>query len=83
MKNKVIILFLVVVLVGLGLSFILRPTIHNANIEDIQAINGFGDVLSERVVLYTNEHKNYTVDDIINVEGIGPKKLIKLKLRYR
>jgi DNA uptake protein ComE-like DNA-binding protein len=61
----------------------LRPTIHNANYSDICAINGFGDVLSERVIDYIQEHPNCDIDELINVKGIGETKLFKLKVRFR
>ena len=82
MKRKVIMLISLIVVVGLIGSVIIRPSIHQATVDDLQCINGIGETLSYRIVEYTSEHKNCTVDDIIDVQGIGKKKLFKIKLRY-
>lgn len=65
-----------ILVVGLISSVVIRPSIHEATICDLQEINGVGEVLSERIVTYIDCNPNCTVDDLINVEGIGKKKTI-------
>lgn len=50
------------------------------NEEELQSIPGIGPVLAKSIVDYRNSNGSYgSSDDLINVKGIGEKKLAKLK----
>ena len=54
--------------------------INNASHEELVRIPHIGDVMAERIIQY---RRNYgpirTYDDLLNVKGIGPKKLARIK----
>ena len=60
-----------------------KPSISTATISELESIDGLGEELSYRVVVYLGEHENADIDDLLNVEGIGEKKLELIKRRYK
>jgi len=59
-----------------------KPNIHNVSIEELQEINGLGELLSSRVVIYLDTYPDATIDDLIDVEGIGEGKLGLIRREY-
>ena len=54
--------------------------VNTAAIEELVFIPGIGETLAARIVEYRNKHGYfYTESDLLNVEGIGEKKLEKIK----
>ncbi len=50
--------------------------INRAQIKDLEQITGIGPALATRIVAYRARHGRFaTVDDLLRVPGIGPKKL--------
>jgi len=50
--------------------------INRAQIKDLEQITGIGPALATRIVAYRSRHGGFaTVDDLLRVPGIGPKKL--------
>lgn len=51
-------------------------SINQAGKEEIMALPGIGDVLAERIVVYRQEHGGFSsVEELLNVEGLGKKRL--------
>lgn len=60
----------------------LKVNINRAKTEDLQELPYIGEKIAERIVRYRKEHgvfKDYS--ELLNVKGIGPKILEKIK-RY-
>jgi competence protein ComEA len=54
--------------------------INRANAAQLQTLNGIGPTKAQEILKYRKAHGNFnTVDELVNVKGIGPKTLIKLK----
>ncbi len=54
--------------------------INQASAEDLTQIPGIGEKLSKRIVQYRDKNGDYNnVNELINVKGIGPKTLEKIK----
>ena len=54
--------------------------INTASEKEISSIPGIGEVLATRIVKYREAHGNfYQANDLLNVAGIGKKKLGKIK----
>lgn len=56
-----------------------RIDINTATKQQLSILPGIGDTLAQRILDYRNEHGNFkTVDDLINVNGIGEGKLSQI-----
>lgn len=54
--------------------------INTATLEQLTELPGIGPALAEKIILYREAHGHFgTIDDIMNVSGIGPSKFEQLK----
>lgn len=54
--------------------------INRANSAQLQTLNGIGPTKAQEILKYRKVHGRFnTVDELVNVKGIGPRTLIKLK----
>lgn len=50
--------------------------INTSDISELTKLHGIGDVLASRIVDYRNEHGDFSsIEELINVKGIGENKL--------
>ncbi len=52
--------------------------IHSMSYEDWIAIDGIGDSTANNIIDYLEENRNANINDLINVPGIGDKKLKRI-----
>lgn len=56
--------------------------LNKATVEELQAVRGIGPSLAERIVDYREANGKFeSLDELIEVRGIGEKKLEKIKSR--
>lgn len=61
-------------------STLLLLDINSATAAELEALPGIGPTLAGRIVAYRDEHGPYsTVEELRNVDGIGPKTLADLQ----
>ena len=60
-----------------------RKPIEQATINDIQAVQGIGEVLSLRIVDYIESNPNADIEDLIVIKGIGPEKVKLLRKEFK
>ncbi len=54
--------------------------INRANSAQLQTIHGIGPTKASEIIKYRKMHGGFkTVDELVNVKGIGPKTLQKIK----
>lgn len=54
--------------------------LNSATAEELQTVNGIGPVMAERIVAYRTQVGRFTsVDQLLNVKGIGAKTLAKIR----
>ena len=54
--------------------------INTATKEELMAIPGIGDKISDKIIIYREEHGGFKrIEDIMNVKGIKKKKFEKMK----
>ena len=74
-------------LVGLlfsGLAWANPVNVNEADAERLASVNGIGPVKAERIVDHRDKHGPFkSLDDLVNVKGVGPKLLEKLKPQLR
>lgn len=55
---------------------------NQANLQQLQTLNGVGEKKAQAIVEYRQKNGGFkTVDELVNVKGIGPKLLEKNKAR--
>ncbi|MCP4325520.1 MAG: helix-hairpin-helix domain-containing protein [Alteromonadales bacterium] len=83
MKGKIIIVVVIALILGTTAFVIVdKPDIHEATHEELVQISGIGDTLSQRVLSYLEHNKTATIDDLVDVRGIGEVKLNKIRGKY-
>ena len=56
--------------------------INTAPVEELQTLKGIGESLADSIVQYRTEHGPFeSINDLLNVNGIGEKKLEAIKER--
>jgi len=87
LSNKKIIPILIIAIMLTGILAVYVTTdkipIEQATIDDIRAIDGLDIVLSTRIVNYIQNNPEADIDDLINVDGIGEKRLKLLKGKFK
>jgi competence protein ComEA len=61
------------------ISTLFSLDISTATKEDFMNIKGIGSVIAERIIKYRSENGLNDPNELINVRGIGPAKLQKIK----
>ncbi len=55
-------------------------SLNTGSSEQLQTIPGIGPSTADKIIAYRTEHGKFqTVDDLLNVTGIGPKRLDKMR----
>ena len=77
---------LVYCLLVLAMSFVCQPAfsaekinLNTAPIEQLVELTGIGETIAQRIVEYRENKKFETVDELVNVKGIGEKTLAKIR----
>ena len=54
--------------------------VNSATLEDLESLPGVGPVTAQKIIDYRTQNGAFaTPDDLLNVKGIGPKKLEKMR----
>jgi len=57
-----------------------KVNINTATVEELQTLPGIGAITAQRIVEYRQTHGPFQkVEDLLNIKGIGEKKLEKIK----
>lgn len=55
-------------------------SLNTASLESLQMIPGVGEKTAQAIIAYREEHGAFTsIDDLLNIKGIGEKKLEKMR----
>jgi len=58
--------------------------INHSPADSLELVPGIGPVLSRRIVDFRRTHGDFTaIDSLVNVKGIGPKTLAKIRVYFR
>lgn len=80
MFKKVLMSLLMAMALSTGLAFAMdKININTATKYELQTLNGVGESTAEAIIQYREENGVFSsVQDLVNVKGIGSKKLEKL-----
>lgn len=54
--------------------------VNKANSAQLQTLNGIGPTKAQEIINYRKSHGGFkTVEELVNVKGIGAKSLMKMK----
>lgn len=56
-----------------------KISINSASLEELMTLNGIGETKASRIIEYRKEHSFQSIEEIMNVKGIGPKIFEKIK----
>ncbi len=56
-----------------------RININTATLEELDKLEGIGPVIAERIILYREKNPFSSIEQIMNVKGIGKKKYDAIK----
>ncbi len=55
---------------------VLKVSVNTGTVQELMQIDGLGETIAERIVVYRTEHGFfYSLDDLLKVDGIGEKRL--------
>ncbi len=58
--------------------------VNRSPADSLELLPGIGPVLSQRIIRYRQAHGPFaSVDSLVNVNGIGPKTLAKIRIYFR
>lgn len=60
-----------------------EPDIHNATYKELVAIQGIGDIKAHRILSYLESNKEAEIDDLDDINGIGPTLIERLEKEFR
>lgn len=61
-------------------EYILPVAINHAGIDLLTTLPGIGISLAQNIIAYRETHGDFTsIEDLLNVEGIGPKRLDEIQ----
>ncbi|MEJ2501483.1 MAG: helix-hairpin-helix domain-containing protein [Campylobacterales bacterium] len=62
-----------------GVQLMAGVNLNTASAEELTTLKGVGPSTAEKIIEYRSEHKFNTVEDVMNVKGIGEKTFSKIK----
>ena len=54
--------------------------INIASKEELMTLNGVGEKIADKILEYRNQHPFQSIDELLNIEGIGERLLLRLKI---
>jgi competence protein ComEA len=63
----------------MGVQLLAGVNINTADVKELESLKGIGPSTAEKIVEYRKTHKFNTVEDLMNVKGIGEKTFVKIK----
>jgi len=80
MKSKFLLLLIMTVLI-LSLIFLIgsKPDIHSCTYNELINLHDIGPILATRIELYLEENPEASVEELVEVEGIGVQRLQTIK----
>lgn len=70
-------IFFILILVSMAFGAV---NINKAGSAQLQTISGIGPAKAQEIIKYRKSHGVFkSVDELVNVKGIGPKTLLKMK----
>ncbi|WP_345990811.1 helix-hairpin-helix domain-containing protein [Sulfurimonas sp. HSL1-2] len=53
--------------------------LNTATAEELESLKGIGPSTAAKIIEYRNEHRFNSIEDIMNVKGVGEKTFLQIK----
>lgn len=63
----------------MGVQLMAGVNLNTASAEELESLKGIGGVTAQKIIDYRQEHTFGSVDEIMEVKGIGEKKFEAIK----
>ena len=82
-KSYAVVILVVLIIVSVIAVTLNKPPIEQATIYEIQAIQGIGEKLSADIIMYIGDDKDFDINTLENIKGIGPVRLKAIKSNFK
>jgi len=62
-----------------GVQLLAGVNLNTASAEELATLKGIGPATAQKIIEYRSEHKFNSIEDVMNVKGIGEKTFVKIK----
>ena len=62
-----------------GVQLLAGVNLNTASAEELESLKGIGPSTAQKIIEYRSEHKFNSIEDVMNVKGVGEKTFVKIK----
>ncbi|MHC3994909.1 ComEA family DNA-binding protein [Thiomicrolovo sp. ZZH C-3] len=64
---------------AISIPLLAGVNLNTATAEELESLKGIGPSTAAKIIEYRKEHRFNSIEDIMNVKGVGEKTFLKIK----